>query len=78
MDQVKIEQHFRLLDLKNEIERSKLIISGIKCDLGLCTNRNKLAKLKNKKFYMERKLRGLVLQKNKLEKEFKAERKEWF
>lgn len=73
-----IQLRFQLLDIKNEIEKTKLIISGIKCDIGLATNKKKFQKLKGKKFYMERKLRELITQKNKLEKIFKGERKEEF
>lgn len=73
-----VQLRFQLLDIKNEIEKTKLIISGIKCDIGLTTNKKKFQKLKGKKFYMERKLRELITQKNKLEKIFKGERKEEF
>lgn len=76
----KTELKFQVLDTKNEIDRVKLIISSIKVEIGYCNNKTKLSKLKNKRFYMERRLRQLSTQKAKLEKEYsdvlKAERKE--
>ena len=58
-----------ILDIKNEIEHTKLIISGLKIDIGYSTNKKRTSKLKNKMFFMERKLRQLVSQKDKLERE---------
>ena len=72
----------RILDVKNEIEHTKLIISGLKVDIGYSTNKKRSSKLKNKMFFMERKLRQLINQKDKLEKErgliFKGGRREEF
>ena len=71
-----------ILDIKNEIEHTKLIISGLKVDIGYSTNKKRASKLKNKMFFMERKLRQLINQKEKLEKErgliLKGGRKEEF
>lgn len=61
--------HLEILDIKNEIEHTKLIISGLKVDIGYSTNKKRVSKLKNKMFFMERKLRQLNNQKDKLEKE---------
>lgn len=61
--------HMEILDIKNEIEHTKLIISGLKIDIGYSTNKKRTSKLKNKMFFMERKLRQLVSQKDKLERE---------
>lgn len=61
--------HMEILDIKNEIEHTKLIISGLKIDIGYSTNKKRASKLKNKMFFMERKLRQLVNQKDKLERE---------
>jgi len=76
----KTDLRFQVLDTKNEIDRVKLIISSIKVEMGYCNNKTKLSKLKNKRFYMERRLRQLSTQKTKLEKEYsatlKADRKE--
>ena len=75
------ELKFKVLDAKNEMEHVKLIISSLKIEMEYCKNKTKLSKLKNKRFYMERRLRQLSTQKIKLEKEYsivlKAERKEW-
>ena len=74
--------HMEILDIKNEIEHTKLIISGLKIDIGYSTNKKRASKLKNKMFFMERKLRQLVNQKDKLEREkglvLKGGRKEEF
>ncbi len=74
--------HMEILDVKNEIEHTKLIISGLKIDIGYSTNKKRTSKLKNKMFFMERKLRQLVNQKDKLEREkgliLKGGRKEEF
>ena len=71
-----------IVDIKNDIEHTKLIISGLKVDIGYSTNKKRASKLKNKMFFMERKLRQLISQKDKLENErgliLKGGRKEEF
>ncbi len=59
-----------ILDIKNEISHVKLIISSLKLDMEFCSNKKKLAKLKSKQFYMERRVKQLTTQKNKLEKSY--------
>ena len=80
MDSNLSKLHLEILDKKNEIENTKLIISSIKMDLNSTRNKNRLSKIKSQKFYMERRLRGLVIEKEKLEKQYalmnKTERKE--
>ena len=82
MDSNLSKLHLEILDKKNEIENTKLIISSIKMDLNSTRNKNRLSKIKSQKFYMERRLRGLVIEKEKLEKQYalmsKTERKEVF
>lgn len=70
------ELKFNISSIKEEIDKVKCIISGIKIDLDVCTNHNKQQKLCNKKFYMERKLRTLTAERKRLEKEFKGVRRE--
>lgn len=63
-----LDTKMEILDIKNEISHIKLIISSLKLDMEYCSNKKKLAKLKNKQFYMERRVKQLTSQKNKLEK----------
>lgn len=62
--------HMQLLDLKNEISNTKLIISSIKLDIEITHNKEKATKLKNKQFFLLRRLRSLSSQKAKLEKQY--------
>ena len=82
MDSNLSKLHLEIIDKKNEIENTKLIISSIKMDLNSTRNKNRLSKIKSQKFHMERRLRGLVIEKEKLEKQYalmsKTERKEVF
>ena len=76
------KQWLEILDLKNEIENLKLIISGVKVSIGYSKNKNQTTKLKQKVFTLSRRLKDLNDKKSKLEKEYalvcKTERKVQF
>ena len=68
----------QLTNVKCSIDRAKAIISGITLDMGRNSGYRKLTKLQHKKYYMNRKLKYLIAEKNKLEKELKYHKKEVF
>lgn len=66
----KTKQWLMILDLKNEIENMKLTISNVNLSIEYSKNRNHIAKLKQKKIFLTRRLKDLCEQKNKLEKQY--------